>query len=59
METQLWLIDWEYGGFNTPLFDLAGLAGNNSLSSFYKNSKMLEQYFDKKLGEYIGALIRQ
>ena len=24
---QLWLIDWEYGGFNTPLFDLAGLAG--------------------------------
>ena len=23
---RLWLIDWEYGGFNTPLFDLAGLA---------------------------------
>ncbi|MBH0237661.1 choline/ethanolamine kinase family protein [Methylobrevis albus] len=23
-----WLVDWEYGGFGTPLFDLANLAGN-------------------------------
>lgn len=29
---RLWLVDWEYGGFNTPLFDLAGLATNNGLS---------------------------
>ena len=29
---RLWLIDWEYGGFNSPLFDLAGLASNNGLS---------------------------
>ena len=28
---RLWLIDWEYGGFNSPLFDLAGLASNNGL----------------------------
>ncbi|MCK0150676.1 choline kinase family protein [Marivita sp. S6314] len=43
--TQLWLIDWEYGGFNTPLFDLAGLAGNNGFSEA-QEAAMLEQYFD-------------
>lgn len=42
---RLWLIDWEYGGFNTPLFDLAGLAGNNDLSDAQERA-MLEQYFD-------------
>lgn len=41
---QLWLIDWEYGGFNTPLFDLAGLAGNNGYSEAQEQA-MLEQYF--------------
>lgn len=29
--TRLWLIDWEYGGFNSPLFDLGNLASNNEL----------------------------
>lgn len=43
--SRLWLIDWEYGGFNTPLFDLAGLAGNNGFSEA-QESEMLEQYFD-------------
>lgn len=43
---QLWLIDWEYGGFNTPLFDLAGLAGNNGLSVL-QEQQMLEQYFEQ------------
>ena len=42
--SRLWLIDWEYGGFNTPLFDLAGLAGNNGLSEAQERA-MLEQYF--------------
>lgn len=42
---RLWLIDWEYGGFNSPLFDLAGLAGNNDLSEAQEVA-MLEQYFD-------------
>ncbi len=28
---RLWLIDWEYGGFNSPLFDLGGLATNCEL----------------------------
>lgn len=42
---RLFLIDWEYGGFNTPLFDLAGLAGNNGFSEAQESS-MLERYFD-------------
>lgn len=42
---RLWLIDWEYGGFNSPLFDLAGLASNNGLSEAQER-KMLEQYFE-------------
>ncbi|MGV6849057.1 MAG: phosphotransferase [Marinibacterium sp.] len=43
--SRLWLIDWEYGGFNTPLFDLAGLAGNNGYSQA-QEQQMLESYFD-------------
>lgn len=42
---RLWLIDWEYGGFNSPLFDLAGLASNNGLSE-EQERMMLEQYFE-------------
>lgn len=44
--TRLWLIDWEYGGFNTPLFDLAGLAGNNGFSEAQERG-MLEHYFEQ------------
>jgi len=42
---KLWLIDWEYAGFNTPLFDLGGLATNNGLSE-RQELEMLEQYFE-------------
>ena len=28
---RLWLIDFDYAGFNSPLFDLGGLASNNGL----------------------------
>jgi thiamine kinase-like enzyme len=30
--TRLWLIDWDYAGWGSPLFDLGGLASNNGLS---------------------------
>jgi len=43
---RLWLIDWEYGGFNTPLFDLGGIASNNGLDEVQERW-MLESYFDK------------
>lgn len=48
---QLWLIDWEYGGFNSPLFDLAGLASNNGLSEAQERG-MLEQYFETNADQY-------
>jgi thiamine kinase-like enzyme len=41
---RLWLIDWEYAGFNSPLFDLGGLASNNGLPSDLEE-RMLELYF--------------
>jgi thiamine kinase-like enzyme len=28
---RLWLIDWEYAGYNSPLFDLANLCSNNQV----------------------------
>ena len=45
---QIWLIDWEYAGFNTPLFDLGGLASNNEFTE-KEEKNLLENYFDKKL----------
>jgi thiamine kinase-like enzyme len=30
---RLWLLDWDYAGYNTALFDLANLSSNNELSS--------------------------
>ena len=41
---RLWLIDWEYGGFNSPLFDLGGLATNCELPA-EAEQLMLESYF--------------
>ncbi len=45
---RLWLIDWDYAGFNTPLFDLGGLASNNGLDEAGER-QMLELYFDVPL----------
>ncbi len=42
---RLWLIDWDYAGFNSPLFDLGGLAANNALSP-EQEAQMLTAYFD-------------
>ncbi len=41
---RLWLVDWEYAGFNSPLFDLGGIATNADLSEDLERS-MLETYF--------------
>ncbi|MEQ8266506.1 MAG: choline/ethanolamine kinase family protein [Parvibaculum sp.] len=43
---RLWLIDWDYAGFNSPLFDLGGLASNNELSP-EQEVWLLEAYFEK------------
>jgi len=50
--SRLWLIDWDYAGFNSPLFDLGGLASNNGLS--YKQEVwMLENYFEKPINDLL------
>ncbi|GJL82161.1 MAG: choline kinase [marine bacterium B5-7] len=47
---RLWLIDWDYGGFNSPLFDLGGLASNNEISEV-DEVWLLEAYFDAPLSD--------
>lgn len=41
---RLWLIDFDYAGFNSPLFDLANLASNSDLDRDAEHG-LLEQYF--------------
>ena len=41
---RLWLIDWDYGGFNTALFDLGGLASNNGFPEALE-LELLSRYF--------------
>ena len=47
---RLWLIDWDYAGFNSPLFDLGGLASNNELSPEAERW-LLECYFDRAVDD--------
>ncbi len=42
---RIWLVDWDYAGFNSPLFDLANLASNNELNG-EQERWLLETYFD-------------
>ncbi len=44
---RLWLIDWEYGGYGAPLFDLATLAVNNALDAGMQ-SHVLASYYRRK-----------
>lgn len=46
---RLWLIDWDYGGFNTPLFDLGGLASNSGFGEALER-ELLSCYFGKAPG---------
>lgn len=41
---RLWLIDWEYGGFGTAMFDLANLSANGNYSPA-DDRRLLEAYF--------------
>ena len=45
---KLFLVDWEYAGYNTPLFDLGGLSSNNNFSK-QQERLLLENYFEKKV----------
>ena len=52
---RLWLIDWDYAGFNSPLFDLGGLASNSEFSRELEIS-LLEQYYRRNADQ---ALLRR
>jgi len=41
---RLWLIDWDYAGFNSPLFDLSNLASNNEFTPEMEDW-LLQAYF--------------
>jgi thiamine kinase-like enzyme len=45
---RLWLIDWEYGGFGTALFDLANLSANGDFGDT-EDSALLDAYFAGKV----------
>ena len=48
--SRIWVIDWEYAGYNSPLFDLGGLATNNNFE-LKEEIFLLENYFEKKIDD--------
>jgi thiamine kinase-like enzyme len=49
---RLWLVDWEYAGFNSPLFDLGGLSSNSELAT-HPRETLLEWYFDRPVTDQL------
>jgi len=45
---KIWLIDFDYAGFNSPLFDLSNLASNNELSADQEIT-MVEDYYGSSI----------
>ena len=43
---RLWILDWDYAGYNSALFDLANLSSNNELSS-EQEDWVLESYYQQ------------
>jgi thiamine kinase-like enzyme len=43
---RLWLLDWDYAGYNSALFDLANLSSNSELSA-EQEDWILETYFQQ------------
>jgi len=48
--SRLWLIDWDYAGFNSPLFDLGNLCSNNEVAPV-EESWLLEHYFERPVDD--------
>jgi thiamine kinase-like enzyme len=49
---RLWLVDWDYAGWNSPLFDLGGLASNSELAPADRDW-LLETYFERPLDDHL------
>ena len=47
---RIWLIDWDYAGFNSPLFDLGNLCSNNEVAPADEDW-LLEGYFERPLDD--------
>jgi thiamine kinase-like enzyme len=54
---RLWLIDWDYAGFNSPLFDLANLASNNGFPEALEK-RLLALYFGRPADADLHARFR-
>ena len=53
-ESKIWVVDWEYAGFNTPLFDLGGIASNNGFT-YEQEIHLLENYYENKINDAFVA----
>ena len=49
---KIWLIDWEYGGFGTAMFDLANLSANGAFGEA-EDASLLDAYFAGKAGDEV------
>ena len=47
---RIWLVDWEYAGFTSPLYDLGGLAANSELD-IARERRLMVCYFGAVPGE--------
>jgi thiamine kinase-like enzyme len=54
---KLWLIDWDYAGFNTPLFDLGGVASNSGFSPD-ETGHLLEIYYGRAPDDALRARVQ-
>lgn len=54
---RIWLIDWDYGGFNSPLFDLANLSSNSDLEPD-QEAWLLGSYFGRQPDERLWHAYR-
>jgi thiamine kinase-like enzyme len=55
--SRLWLIDWDYAGFNSALFDLGGLSSNNGFDAADERA-MLEAYFERPVEDALYLRFR-
>jgi thiamine kinase-like enzyme len=53
----LWLIDWDYAGFNSPLFDLGNLCANNDVAAGDEDW-LIEAYFERTLDDELRRRYR-
>ena len=52
---RIWLIDFDYAGFNSPLFDLANLASNNELEPAQEQAMLAQYYGDEPDGARLAS----